>query len=405
MQSPAPFDAMWADLADVGRDESSGGYRRFCWGPADLTCRDWFVQEATRRLMTVETDRNGNLWATYGGAGRAVVTGSHFDSVPAGGAFDGPLGIVSAFAALDELDRRGTPPVAPVTIVAFAEEEGARFGVPCLGSRLLAGVIEPERAQGLRDADGLTWAEAMKSAGIDPAGIGPEPARLARIGAYLELHVEQGRGLVHTDHAVGVGAGLRPHGRWRLDLIGRADHAGTAALADRHDPMLTFAETVLAVRHAAARYDALATVGRCQVDPGGTNVIARQVSLWLDVRAAEPSVIRAVLDEVIETARRHGARDGVEVSLTEESFSPAVAMHAGLTQRLAAKLGDVPVLDTGAGHDAGILAAAGVPTAMLFVRNPTGISHAPEEHAERDDCLAGVNALADALLLAAEALA
>jgi N-carbamoyl-L-amino-acid hydrolase len=288
--------------------------------------------------------------------------------------------------------------------VAFAEEEGGRFGVPCLGSRLLTGVVKPERARALRDEDGITWDQAMRGGFSDPERMGPEPARLARIGAYLELHVEQGRGLVHTGHAVGVGSGLRPHGRWRLDLRGQADHAGTAALADRRDPMLTFAQTVLAVRHAATRFDALATVGRCLVDPGGTNVIPHQVSMWLDIRAAHAEVVRAVLDEVVDVARRYGAADHLEVELTEESFSPAVEMHAGLTAHLATSLGNVPVLDTGAGHDAGVLAAAGVPTAMLFVRNPTGISHAPEEYAEIEDCHAGVTALADAIVLAAEAL-
>lgn len=405
MHAAAAFDAMWADLADVGRDGSTGGYHRMCWQPAELTCRDWFLQEADRRGLATEVDGNGNLWAATDTAdGPGVVAGSHLDSVAAGGGYDGALGVVSAFAALDELRARGTAPVVPFAVVAFAEEEGARFGVPCLGSRLLTGALPPERAADLRDRDGRSWAEAMRSAGLDPAAMGPDPVRRARIGAYLELHVEQGRGLVHGAHPVGVGSGLRPHGRWRLDLTGRADHAGTAALADRCDPMLVFAATVLTAREAAVRHGALATVGRCVVDPGGTNVIARQVSMWLDVRASESDAVAAVLADIAAETRRCGARDGVEVVLTEESYSPAIVMDSGLTRGLVETLGGAPVLDTGAGHDAGILAAAGVPSAMLFVRNPSGLSHAPDEYASPEDCHAGVAALADAILLAAAAL-
>ncbi|MGQ0845150.1 MAG: allantoate amidohydrolase [Sporichthyaceae bacterium] len=402
----AAFDAMWAELAEVGRDDATGGYDRFCWQPAELTCREWFIAQAQRRGLATETDRNGNLWAwTAPGSDRpAVVTGSHLDSVPSGGAFDGPLGIATAFAALDELHARGVEPAAPVAVVAFAEEEGGRFGLPCLGSRLLTGVLAPARAAGLRDREGHTFGQAMRWAGFDPSGLGSDPERLARIGTYVELHVEQGRALVHGEHPVGVGSGLRPHGRWRLDLLGRADHAGTALLADRCDPMPVFAATVLAVRAAALRHGALATVGRCLVDPGGTNVIPRQVSVWLDIRAGESGAVRAVLEDVLAETRSYARADGVAVSLAEESYSPAVTLDLDLAVRLSDALDGAPVLDTGAGHDAGVLAAAGVPTAMLFVRNPTGVSHAPDEHATAEDCHAGVAALADALLLAAENL-
>jgi N-carbamoyl-L-amino-acid hydrolase len=207
----------------------------------------------------VLTDNNGNLWAWWDPPGspgpapgppgaRAVVTGSHLDSVPDGGAFDGPLGVVSAFAAVDQLRERGCLPVRPLGIAAFSEEEGARFGVACLGSRLLAGAIEPGRARALADAAGVTLAEAMAAAGHDPGGMGPDDDLLAAIGAYVELHIEQGRALADLGAAIAVGEQIWPHGRWRLDFTGRPDHAGTAALADRRDPMLPFAAAVLAAR-------------------------------------------------------------------------------------------------------------------------------------------------------------
>jgi N-carbamoyl-L-amino-acid hydrolase len=393
------FDGLWAELAGVGRDRSSGGYRRFAWTTAELTCREWFTGAAAARGMSVERDRNGNLWAWLGDglSGAAVVTGSHLDSVPDGGAFDGPLGIVTAFAALDVLAARGWVPARPVAVVAFTDEEGARFGVPCIGSRLLTGALEPGRAAVLRDGDGTTLAEAMRSSGADPAWLGADPDRRARIGTFIELHVEQGRSLADTQFPVAVGEQIWPHGRWRLTFRGTADHAGTTVLTDRQDPMLAFASAILHVRHSAANLGARATVGKVQVRPNGTNAIPSEAVAWLDARAAEEDTVRNLVEEVALAVRRRAEQDGVTFTVTEESWSPAVVFPPDLAARLAALLGGVPMLATGAGHDAGILAAAGVPAAMLFVRNPTGVSHAPGEHAEPGDCHAGVDALATVL--------
>ncbi|MBX6768039.1 MAG: M20/M25/M40 family metallo-hydrolase, partial [Actinomadura rubrobrunea] len=141
---------MWAALLPIGRDPDGGGYHRFAWTPPELECRAWFLDEARRRGLDVERDRNGNLfawWRPDGAAGPAVLTGSHLDSVPGGGAFDGPLGVVSALAAIDLLRARGERIGRPVGVAVFAEEEGARFGVACLGSRLLTGAIDPSRAR------------------------------------------------------------------------------------------------------------------------------------------------------------------------------------------------------------------------------------------------------------------
>ncbi len=389
------FGSMWADLEPVGRHPSTGGYRRFAWTAADATLREWFRGEAERRGLDVETDRAGNLWAWSGNPdadGPGLVVGSHLDSVPDGGAFDGPLGVVSAFAALDELRARGFAPGRPLGIACFADEEGARFGVACAGSRLLTGVLDPDRARALTDDDGITMAEAMAAAGHDAAVLGRDDETLRRVGTFLELHVEQGRALVDGDEAVGVGSSIWPHGRWRLDLRGRADHAGTTRLEDRKDPMLALAATVLEARAAAERHRMLATVGKVRVRPNGVNAIPSEVTAWLDARGPLDDDVRAVVAEV---ARAAGAE------AVEESWTPTTPFHGGLRDRLATLLGSdgssTPILATGAGHDAGILSAAGVETAMLFVRNPTGISHSPAEHAEPADCLAGVDALARAI--------
>ncbi|ACU40068.1 allantoate amidohydrolase [Actinosynnema pretiosum subsp. pretiosum] len=382
-----------ADLADVGRDARRGGYSRHGFDRVELELREWFTAEATARGLDVRADRNGNLWAWWGRPGPgAVVTGSHLDSVPGGGAFDGPLGVVSALQAVDLLRSRGFRPARPLAVAVFVEEEGGRFGVACLGTRLMTGAITPERAAALVDADGVGFGDAARAAGFDPSAMGRDDAALTSIGAFVELHVEQGRGLTAP---VGVASSILAHGRWRFTFTGEGNHAGATLVEDRRDPVLPASATVLAAR-AAARGGARATVGRIVPNPGGTNVIASSVDLWLDARASDDATTRAVVAEVVEAAERAAADEGCEVRVTEESYGDTVHFDAGLRDELSAVLGGVPALPTGAGHDAGVLAGH-VPTAMLFVRNPTGVSHAPEEFAEDADCAAGVVALAAAL--------
>jgi beta-ureidopropionase / N-carbamoyl-L-amino-acid hydrolase len=397
------FAELWDSLLPLGRDPVTGGYRRYSFTDADVACREWFEAHADERSLRLQTDRNGNLWAWWHGVeapGQAVVTGSHLDSVPDGGAYDGPLGVVSGFAAIDLLRERGFVPVRPVAVAAFAEEEGGRFGVACLGSRLLTGAADPAAARQLRDGDGVTLAEAMTGAGLDPAGIGADEELLGRVAAYVELHIEQGSALDGLGAAVGVAEGIWPHGRWRLDFTGRADHAGTTRLADRRDPMLPYAATVLAARQAAAAHGALATIGKVAAEPGAANAISSAVSAWLDARAPDEATLRAMVGQIEAAARDAAAGHGVGVGVRRESFTPAVEFDPGLRARLAAALAargiSAPVLATGAGHDAGVLAAR-LPSAMLFVRNPSGVSHSPAEHADPADCEAGVVALAAVL--------
>jgi N-carbamoyl-L-amino-acid hydrolase len=388
-----------SELSSVGRDPA-GGVTRFAWAGAEVELREWFSARAAGLGLDVETDGNGNLWAWWGAsasgtslAGTAFVVGSHLDSVRSGGEWDGPLGVASAFAVVESLRASGWMPTRPLAVVAFADEEGGRFGLACLGSRLLTGAVAPSHALGLLDDEGVTLAEAMTAAGHDPSRVGADPARLAKIGAFVELHIEQGRmplpggarGLAGAGRPVGVAREIWPHGRWRIDLAGVPDHAGTTALADRVDPVLAMAEGIVEVRRAASELGILATVGRVRVLPGAVNAIASSASLWVDARGQDPDRVR----ELVAAVER---RLGVAASL--ESWTDVTRFDTALTADLAAAVGgEVPSLPSGAGHDAGVLSLAGIPTAMLFVRNPTGVSHSPEEHAEESDALAGVAAL------------
>src|ERR1700691_1798911 len=402
-ESALGFAELWDTLLPVGRDAATGGYRRYSFTKADMACREWFASAAAQRGMRASTDRNGNLWAWWdapGATGPAVLTGSHLDSVPDGGAFDGPLGVVSAFAAIDQLRAQGFTPARRVAVAAFCEEEGGRFGLACLGSRLLTGAVQSAAARELRDGDGVTLAEAMAGAGLDPDGLGADEELLASVGAVVELHIEQGSALDGLGAAVGIAEGIWPHGRWRLDFTGRADHAGTAVLADRSDPMLPYASTVLAARQVAAEHGALATFGKVIAEPGGANGVSSAVRAWLDARAADEETLLGAVAEIRSAALGSSQEHGVTLNVRQESYTPAVRFDAALRDRIADVLAaaglTAPVLPTGAGHDAGILAAR-IPTAMLFVRNPTGVSHSPAEHADQVDCEAGVRALAAVL--------
>ncbi|MBE1877069.1 allantoate amidohydrolase [Myceligenerans sp. TRM 65318] len=474
---------MWRDLEPLGLSARTGGYFRQPFLTAEREAAAWFEEAARARGLRVESDGFGNTvawWhpvdddggrfgATDPGAlsrrGNAVLTGSHLDSVLDGGAFDGPLGVVSALAAIDVLRDRGITPRVPLGVGVFVEEEGSRFGLACLGSRLATGQISWADARELRDRDGIALGDVI--AGDDgagrhdaepgsPAGTAPASDRdigdrtagglLDGVSCFVELHCEQGRDLVLRDDApVGLASAIWPHGRYRFDFCGHADHAGATRMADRHDPMLTYAATSLAADAAARDRDGVgdairrATFGRLDVRPGGTNAIPSRVSAWLDARASTDEELADLLSEVERAARDRAAADGTTLDVTAESVSGEVIFDRGLTSRLAAALGatsdrdvaergaaerdavgrgaadrrrpralttgalatsgnaGIPIIPTGAGHDAGILQQAGIPTAMLFVRNETGVSHSPEESITTADALAGVDALADVL--------
>ena len=319
-----------------------------------------------------------------------MLTGSHLDSVLDGGAYDGPLGVVSALAAIDLMRSRGVVPGRPVGVSVFVEEEGSRFGLACLGSRLATGAVSWEAAREMQDRDGVRLGEVVA---------GGESSWLADVGRFVELHVEQGRDLVDRGAAIGVASEIWPHGRYRFDFTGAANHAGTTRMEDRQDPMLTYAMTALAANKQARLRDQRATFGRVAVEPNGTNAVPSRVTAWLDARCSSAEDLTALGEAVTAQASDRAARDGTSLEVTAESVSGAVAFDPALAADVAAdhEGGDWPVIPTQAGHDAGILSAADIRSAMLFVRNPTGVSHSPAEHAEIADCLVGVSALADTL--------
>ena len=302
------FERMWAELAPVGRSVRTGGYFRQPYEAADVELRHWFVGEAEARGLRVERDGVGNViaWWDAGTPGPGVVTGSHLDSVRDGGAYDGPLGVVSGLAAVDLLRERGVAPSRPVGVSVFAEEEGSRFGRACLGSRLAVGAVSWATARELRDRDGVALPDALERAGLDPGPDGPATDLADRVACFVELHVEQGRDLVDRGAAMGVASEIWPHGRYRFEFTGEANHAGTTRMEDRHDPMLSYAMTALAANKQARLTGQRATFGRVDIDPNGTNAVPSRVTAWLDARCESD----AALEDLVGDRRPAGDRAG-----------------------------------------------------------------------------------------------
>ena len=359
------FEAMWRDLHSVGRSTSSGGYFRQPWTSAESELRAWFTEAASARHLELETDGMGNQIAWWRpetpvveegaprpsssvveeGAPRpsrnpAVLTGSHLDSVLDGGAYDGPLGVVSALAAIDVLRARGFEPDRPIGVSVFTEEEGSRFGLACLGSRLVTGASTWADARERQDRDGVFLGDAVEAAGLDPSkGL----LSLDDVGCFVELHVEQGRDLVDRDVAVGVASEIWPHGRYRFDFEGEANHAGTTRMEDRRDPMLTYAMTALAANKQARLAEQRATFGRLEVAPNGTNAVPSRVTAWLDARCDSDHALAELVESISRQGGERAERDGTQLTVTAESVSGSVAFDPELARSLS-ELGNWPII-------------------------------------------------------------
>ena len=342
-------------------------------------------------------DAAANLFARFGGEGAAILVGSHLDSVPEGGRFDGALGVLCAVEALESLVDGKARLRRPVEVVAWADEEGARFGVGLFGSAAAFGRL-PRGIGDRRDRDGVSIAEALRALGEtgDPAVARRDPAQLA---AYLELHIEQGPRLERAGLPLGVVSDIVGIYHARVTVEGRADHAGATVMTARADALAAASEIVLAVeRIARGRPDAVGTVGEIAVRPGAKNVIPGECVLSLDLRAARDhdELVREVLASVTDVARSRG----VAASIDELARVPVTSLDPKIRDvlgRSTKSVGvDAPELVSGAGHDAQNPALSGVPTGMIFVRS-TGGSHTPREFASVDDAALGAQALANAI--------
>jgi allantoate deiminase len=343
--------------------------------------------------MTVSVDAAGNLrgvWQPHDARGKRLILGSHIDTVPNAGAFDGILGVTLALECVGIAKELELP--LPIEIIAFSEEEGVRFGVPFIGSRAAAGRFDPALLE-LKDAAGITLEDAIRVFGLDPAEIGNAVVDERAFG-FFEMHIEQGPVLEAEDLPVAAVTAIVGQSRHTLTWTGHANHAGTTPMHLRRDALAGAAEWIAAVESFAKDTDGLiATVGHVQVEPNAANVIAGVVRISLDVRHANDTERKAAVETLLTQADAIAARRGLALECTRQMDQPAVPMDERLTAFLveAIEAAGFPAkyMPSGAGHDAMVMAAR-LPTAMLFLRSPGGISHHPAETVLEEDVAAAL---------------
>jgi allantoate deiminase len=332
--------------------------------------------------MTVHVDAVGNMHGLWPGStpnAPRLLIGSHLDTVPNAGAFDGILGVVLGIAVVEELQGKHLP--FAIEVVAFSEEEGVRFSRPFLGSLAYIGKLDEEILARV-DRNGITVHEAIRAYGLDPAQL-PSAVLSDDAFAYLEFHIEQGPILEREDIHLGVVEGLVGQTRMELVFTGHANHAGTTPMSLRHDAITAAADWIVAVEQYAASHEGLvATIGKLHVSPGAANVIPGRVTASFDVRHANDSVREVAVAAMIQLAESAVAKRGVKLAAQTQLEHTAVPLDShlvALLRKAAAKAGfPSRTMTSGAGHDAMILAPI-VPSVMLFLRSPGGVSHHPDE--------------------------
>jgi hydantoinase/carbamoylase family amidase len=388
--------SLWADLdalAAIGADGS--GVSRFAWTPELAEANHWLADRMRAAGAEAEIDQAGNVIGRWAGkSGRAVLCGSHIDTVPRGGRFDGALGVLSALEAVRILQAQGHIPDRPIWLVAFNDEEGTRLRTSMTGSRAFSGLLDLDdlRARGVP--------ELMQAAGFDFTTLA-DAQRVGEVGTYLELHIEQGPVLEQLGADVGIVGAISGLLGLRVRMIGQTNHAGTTPMDARRDAGVGAARTIVALRDAAlADGDVMATVGAVEFEPGGANVVPGGARLDVDLRSPTSDGLDRADALVRSTVAEIAAEEQLLAEVQLMHRKEAITMEPSLQEllRSAADREGVRRHDmvSGAGHDAMILGQK-VPTAMLFVPSHDGISHSPAEYTPPDACEIGARVLARAL--------
>jgi allantoate deiminase len=368
--------------------EGPGGTRRTFLSPPMHDCHRELSRWMEPLRASIRIDAAGNFRAVYPAAqpnAPRLVIGSHLDTVPNAGAYDGILGVVLAIALLEESQEKRFP--FAIEVVGFSDEEGVRFGTPFIGSRALTGRLDQELLN-TQDAQGISVQKAIEMFGLNPGEI-PQAALSDNTLAYLEFHIEQGPVLEQLNQPLATVEAIAGQSRLEFTFLGRANHAGTTPMHLRRDALAGAAEWIVAVEGAAQTTSGLvATVGKIEARPGAANVIAAEVRLTLDVRHASDYIRTRAVEDLIRSARQIATRRGLSVPERTVLSQSATAMDPFLTgeiEKAILKTACQPHrMVSGAGHDAMILAEK-VPTAMIFLRTPGGISHDPAESVAVED--------------------
>jgi allantoate deiminase len=368
--------------------EDSGSMRRTFLSPPMRDCHREITKWLKAAGAEVKVDAAGNLCGFYAASQSAaprLLLGSHLDTVPNGGAYDGVLGVLIALALVESLEGRRLP--FAIEVLGFSEEEGVRFGTPFIGSRALVGRLDEELLQ-RPDANGISVRAAIQNFGLNPAEI-PGAMLSDDALAYLEFHIEQGPVLESIGRPLGVVESIAAQTRMEFVFVGRANHAGTTPMHLRHDAIAAAAEWILEVERTAQSYpDLVATVGRIEAKPGAINVIAGEARVTLDLRHKSDHECAHAIEVLLRRAQEIVERRGVSLRQRMLLNQRAVAMNPFLVDQIEKAIGSVGCqphrMISGAGHDAMILAEK-IPAGMVFLRSPGGISHDPAESVEVED--------------------
>jgi allantoate deiminase len=394
------IDAFLSELGEIGRD-SREGWSRMAFSQSERDAHQLFARWLKGYGLDSRTDAVGNTVATLPGEpGRpALVTGSHLDTVYHGGNYDGAVGVAAAVEIARLLAEDGGLR-SPLRVVAFAGEEGARFGTPCIGSRVMSGAFGAEDLRTMVDRDGVTAFDAAESVGLEPAEAAAARWQFDEVSCFVEVHIEQGRVLEARDRPIGVVHSIGGSTRVELVFDGRADHSGATPMWLRRDALVAASEFVLAVdRRARMHATTVATVGRLDVDPDSLTTVPGRVVLGLDVRDIDSERQRDLAEALLDDAVRIAAGRNITVTARRLSDQSPVVLHGTVQSVLAGAASrlELPFITmaSGASHDAAHLAKH-VPAGMVFVPCRDGISHSPVEWADARHIAQAVDLVVDA---------
>lgn len=395
---------LWDDLTTLATfsvPSEAGGVTRRAWSPEYFAAERWLVSRFEEAGLTVEIDAARNVWGKWAeGALPAVAAGSHIDSVPSGGRFDGCLGVLGALAAVRALRDAGHRPVRQLWLVAWMEEEGSAFGQALFGSRAFAGELDIDGVGARTGFSGEALEQTMAAAGHRLADLAALPARIADLAAYLELHIEQGPILEREDVPIGVVTDIVGIEHGSFAFTGRSNHAGGTPMDMRQDASLGLARGIAEVRRLAHEHGVRATTGQVSTEPGAMNVIPGRATFTLDARHRDRAVLDAYLAALTSACEQLATEEDLQVTYEHSYALSPVPMDADVQVHISdvcKSIGAVhrPIL-SGAGHDAMVLAPR-IPTGMLFVPSRDGVSHAPAEYSSPEQCAKGAEVLAHTL--------
>ena len=399
-------------LEELGKfGETPEGMDRLAFSPADVESREYTMGLMREAGLEVRIDTAGNIIGRRAGSDNslpAIAMGSHTDTVPLGGKYDGALGVLGAIEVVKTLAENDHSTRHPIEAIVFTNEEGTRFHRWLIGSRAMAGMLEPEDLAAI-DAEGVTLAERMGDIGGDLSRVDDAERQPGDLAAYFELHIEQGPYLYRSGTPIGVVTGITGRGVFELDINGMSNHAGTTPMSERRDALVAASRLVVEVQRMAAEDEIcrVATAGALDVLPNAVNVVPGRATVGVEIRDLDMAALEAAERELTRMALESEQQDGVQISINRHRFTDAVPITPGMqdwvgeaAERAGFTWERVP---SGAGHDAQAIATI-APMAMVFVPSVGGISHAIEEYSSPEDCANGTQVLLELLLLADERL-